>query len=107
MCEFDWFHLLDNAPSHKAETVKEILLERNVTMLDHSPLLSALDPAKNFYPKVKTQLEWVCVCVLQSEIHKAVTSTLNIIAKKDFYGGIQTLYDRANWLVQLEGIFIE
>jgi hypothetical protein len=42
-----------------------------------------------------------------SDIQKAVTSTLNTIAKDYFYKGIQKLYDRANLLVQLEGMFVE
>jgi hypothetical protein len=42
-----------------------------------------------------------------SGIQKAVTSTLNTIAKDDFYKGIQKLYDRANQCVQLEGMYVE
>jgi len=42
-----------------------------------------------------------------SDIQKAVTSTLNTIAKDDFYKGIQKLYDRANLCVQLEGMYVE
>ena len=41
------------------------------------------------------------------DIQKAVTSTLNTIAKDDFYKGIQKLYDRANQCVQLEGMYVE
>jgi len=41
------------------------------------------------------------------DIQKAVTSTLNTIAKDDFYKGIQKLYDRANLRVQLEGMYVE
>jgi len=36
-----------------------------------------------------------------------VTSTLNTIAKDDFYKGIQKLYGRANLCVQLEGMHVE
>jgi len=42
-----------------------------------------------------------------SDIQKAVKSTLNTIAKDDFYKGIQKLYDRANLCVQLEGTYVE
>ena len=42
-----------------------------------------------------------------SDIQKAVTSTLNTIAKDDFYKDIQKLYDRANLCVQLEGMYVE
>jgi len=36
-----------------------------------------------------------------------VTSTLNTIAKDDFYKGIQKLYDRANLRVQSEGTYVK
>jgi len=42
-----------------------------------------------------------------SDIQKAVTSTLNTIAKDGSYKGIQKLYDRANLCVQLEGKCVE
>jgi len=42
-----------------------------------------------------------------SDIQKAVTSTLNTIAKGDFYRGIQKLYDRANLFEELEGMYVE
>jgi len=42
-----------------------------------------------------------------SDIQKAVTSTLNTIAKDDFYKDIQKLYNRANLCVQLEGMYVE
>jgi hypothetical protein len=42
-----------------------------------------------------------------SDIQKAVTNTLNTIAKDDFCKGIQKLYDRANLCVQLEEMYVE
>jgi len=42
-----------------------------------------------------------------SDNQKAVTSTLNTIAKDDFYKGIQKLYDRADLCVQLEEMYVE
>jgi hypothetical protein len=42
-----------------------------------------------------------------SDIQKAVTSTLNTIAKDDLYKGTQKPYDRANMGVQLEGMHVE
>ena len=36
-----------------------------------------------------------------------MTSTLNTIAKNDFYKGIQKLYDCAILCVQLEGMYVE
>jgi len=42
-----------------------------------------------------------------SDIQKAMTSTLNITAKDNFYKGIQKLYDRANLCVQLQGMYVD
>jgi len=44
---------------------------------------------------------------LISDIQKSATSTLNTVAKDEFYKGIQKLYDRANLCVQLQGIYVE
>jgi hypothetical protein len=41
------------------------------------------------------------------EIQETVTSTLNTIAKDNFYKGFQNLYDRTNLCVQLEGMYVE
>ena len=42
-----------------------------------------------------------------SDIQKAVTSTLNTIAKDDFYKGIQKLHEHANLCADLEGMYVE
>ena len=74
-------------------------------MPDHPPYSSDLAPANYFlFPKVKSHLKGR-LFVLISDIQKAVTSTLNTIAK-DFYKGIKKLYDRANLYVQLQGIYV-
>jgi len=44
-------------------------------------------------------------CMIYTQ--KAVTCTLNTIAKDDFYKCIQKLYDRAHLCVQLQGIYVE
>jgi len=108
MCECgDWFLLHDNAPSYNAAIVKQFLAQRKVTVLDHPPYSSDLAPADYFlFPKVKSHLKG-CLFDSISDIQKAVTSTLNTIAKDDFYKGIQKLYDRANLCVQLQGIYVE
>jgi len=108
MCESgDWFLLHDNAPSHNAIIVKQFLAQRKVTVLDHPPYLSELAHADYFlFPKVKSHLKGRLFDSI-SDIQKAVTSTLNAIAKDDFYKGIQKLYDRANLCVQLEWMYVE
>jgi len=108
MCEYgDWFLLHDNAPSHYATIVKQFLAQRKVTVIDHPPFSPDLAPADYFlFRKVKSHLKGRLFDSI-SDIQKAVTSTLNTIAKDDFYKGIQKLYDRTNLCVQLEGMYVE
>jgi len=108
MCESgNWFLLHDNVPSHNATIVKQFLAQRKVTVLDHPPCSPDLAPADYFlFPKVKSHIKGRIFDSI-SDIQKAVTITLNTIAKDDFYKGIQMLYDRANLCVQLEGMYVE
>jgi len=108
MCESgDWFLLHDNAPSHNATIVKQFLAQPKVTVLDHPPYSPDLAPADYFlFPKVKSHLKGRLFDSI-SDIQSAVTSTLNTIAKDDFYKGIQKLHDHANLYVQLEGMYVE
>ena len=89
MCESgDWFLLHDNAPSHSATIVKLFLAQRKVTVLDHPLYSPDLAPAGYFlFPKVKSHLKGRLFDSI-SDIQKAMTSTLNTIAKDDFYKGI-------------------
>jgi transposase len=76
-------------------------------VLDHPPYSPDLAPADYFLiPKVKSHLKGRLFASI-SDIHKAVTSTLNTIAKDDFYKGIQKLHDPVNQCVQLEGTYVE
>jgi len=101
------FLLHDNAPSHNATIIKQFLAQRKVTELDHPPYSPDLAPADYFlFPKVKSHLKERLFDSI-SDIQKAVTSTLNTMAKEDFYKGIRKLYDRANLCVQLEGMCVE
>jgi len=78
-----------------------------VTVLDHPLYSPDLVPAGySLFRKVKSHFKGGLFDSI-SDIQKAVTSTLNTIAKDDFYKGIQKLYDRANVCVQLEGMYVE
>jgi len=69
--------------------VTQFLAQQKVTVVDHPLHLPDLAPADYFlFQKVKSHSI--------SDMQTAVTSTLNTIAKDDFYNGIQKLYDRAN-----------
>jgi len=78
-------------------------------------LIATADSDPYFFMKIVTGDETRCFAYdpttkRQSnalDIQKAMTSTLNTIAKDDFYNGIQKLYDRANLCVQLEGMYVE
>jgi transposase len=99
--------LHDNAPSNNATIVKQVLAQRKVTVLEHPSYSPDLAPAAYFlFRKVKSHLKGRLFDSI-SDIQKAVTSTLNTIAKDDFYKGIQRLYDRANLWVLLEGMHVE
>jgi len=108
MCESgDWFILHDNAPSHNAIIIKQFLAQKKVTVLDHPPYSPDLAPADYFlFQKVKSHLKGQLFDSI-SDIQTTVTSTLNTIAKDNFYKGIQKLYDRANPCVQSQGIYVE
>jgi len=108
MCESgDWFLLHDNAPSHNMTIVKQFLAQQKVTVLDQPPYLPDLAPADYFlFPKVKSHLKGRLFDSI-SDIQKTGTSTLNTIAKDDFYKGIQKLYDHPNLFAQLEGMYVE
>ena len=107
MCESGgWFLLHDNAPSHNTTIIKQFLAQWKVTVLDHPLYSPDLAPADYFlFPKVKSHLKGRLFASI-SNIQTAMTSTLNTIAKDDFYKGIQKLYDRANLCVQLEGMYV-
>ena len=78
-----------------------------MTVLDHPVYSPDLAPVDYFlFPKVKSHLKGRLFDSIL-DMQKAVTSTLNTIAKDDFYKGIQKLYDRANLCVRLEGMYVE
>ena len=108
MCESgDCLLLHNNAPSHNETIVKQFLAQWKVTVLNHPTYSPDLAPADYvLFPKVKSHLKGRLFDSI-SDIQKAVTSTLNTIAKVDFYKGIQKLYDRADLCWQLEGMYVE
>jgi len=90
MCESgDWFLLHDNAPAHNATIVMQFLAQWKVTVFDHPPYSPDLAPADYIlFRKVESHSKGRLFDSI-SDIRKAVTSTLNTIAKDDFYKGIQ------------------
>jgi len=100
MCESgDLFLLHDNGPSHNATIVKQFSAHQKVTVLDHMPYSPDLASADYFlFLKVKSHLKGRLSDSI-SDIQTAVTSTLNTIAKDDFYKGIQKLYEHTNLCV--------
>ena len=97
----------DNALSHNATIIKQLLAQQKVTVHDHPPHSPDLAPADYFFfPKVKPHMKGRLFDSI-SDIQKAVTGTLNTIAKDDFYKGIQKLYNDAVLCVQLEWMYVE
>jgi hypothetical protein len=107
MCDSDDLFLLHDVPSHNVTIIKQFLAQRKVTVQDQPPYSPDLAPFDYFlFPKVKSHLKGRLFDLI-SGIQKAVTGTLDTIAKDDFYKGIQKLYDRENLCVQLEGMYVE
>jgi hypothetical protein len=49
MCESgDWFLLHENAPSHNATIIKQVLVQRKLNVLDHAPYSPDFAPADYF-----------------------------------------------------------
>ena len=83
------------------------LAQRKVTVLDLPPFSPDLAPADYIlFRKVKSHLKGRLFDSI-SDLQKGVKITLNIIAKDDFYKGIQKRYDCANLCVPLEGMYVE
>jgi transposase len=98
---------MTKAPSHNATIIKQFLAQQKVTVLDYPPYSPDLAPADYFlFPKMKSHFKGHLFDSI-SDIQKAVTSTVNIIAKDDCYKGIRKLYDCANLCVRLEGMYVE
>ena len=108
MCESgDWFLFARQRPVPQRDNRQAVFGQRKVTVLEHPPYSPDLEPADYIlFPKMKSHLKG-CLFDSISDIQKAVTSTLNTIAKDDSYKDIQKLYDGANLCVQLEGMYVE
>jgi len=54
----DWILHHDNAPSHKALSVKEFMAQKSITELEHPPYFPDLAPNDFWlFPKIKSALK--------------------------------------------------
>jgi hypothetical protein len=94
-CSRDFFLLPDNAPVHKAASVRQFLTPQNITTLYHSPYSPNLSPPDHFlFHKLKMKLKGLHFEDV-AEIQEAVTDELKKLQKEVFSAAFQKLYDRA------------
>jgi transposase len=108
-CSRDFFLLQDNASTHKAASVCQILTQKNVTNLYHprppySPDLSR--PNYFLFPKLKMKLKGLHFADV-AEIQEAVTDELKNVQKEEFSAAFQKLYDRAKAYIYASGAYFE
>jgi len=103
----EWFPLHDNAPSHNTAIVKELLANRNFTVLHHPPYSPDLAPANYFlFPKLKFSLKGRHFQTVE-EIQCAVTRELNNISKTALLEGTKKLKEHANKCMDQGGMYFE
>ena len=102
-CCRDFFLLHDNAPAHKAASVCQFLIQKNVTTLYHPSYSPDLSPPDYFlFPKLKMRLKGLQYADV-AEIQKAVTDELKNVQKEEFSAAFQKLYDRAKTCIYANG----
>jgi hypothetical protein len=107
LCCQDFFLLHDIAPAHKAASVCQFLIPKNVTTLYHHPHSPALSPPDYFlFPKLKMKFKGLHIADV-AEIQEAVTGELKKVQKEEFPAAFQKMYDRAKSYIYANGAYLE
>jgi transposase len=102
-CSRDFFLLHDNAPAHKAASVCQFLIQKNVTTLYHPLYSPDLSPPDSFlFPKLKMKLKGLHFADI-AEIQEAVTDELKKVQKET----VHKLYDRTKACTYVNGAYFE
>jgi transposase len=99
----------DNAPAHKAESVCQLLTQKNVTNLYHPlpPYFPDLSLPESFlFLKLKMKLKEMHFANVAA-IQTAVTDELNKVQKHEFSPAFQKLYDLAKACIYANGAYFE
>jgi len=87
--------LHDNAPAHKAASVRQFFTQKNVTTLYHPPYAPDLShPYFFLFPKLKMKLKGLHFADV-AEIQEAITDELKKAQKQEFSAAFQKLNDCA------------
>jgi hypothetical protein len=88
-CNSQWLHH-DNAPTHSAFRVKELLAKKNITVLEYPPYLLDLAPSNFFlFPRIKNTLKGEHFDNAD-EIKSNTAIALNQILENDFQACFQS-----------------
>ena len=102
-----WLLHQDNAPVHNALSIRQFLVKRNVTVLDHPPYSPDLAPCDFFlFPKLKEVIKGVRFLDMEI-IKKAVTTELKRIPEESFQECMEAWQNRMRKCVRLEGDYFE
>jgi len=94
-CSRDFFLLHDNASVHKAASVCQFLVPKNVTTLYSNPYSPELSlPDYFLFPQLKMKLKELQFADV-AETQGVVTDELKKVQKEEFSAAFQKLYDRA------------
>jgi len=106
-CSPRFFLLHDNAPAHKAASVCQFLIQRNVTTFHHPLYSPELSPPDYFlFPKLKMKLKGLHFADV-AEIQEAVTDKLKKVQKERFLAAFQKLYDHTKACIYANGAYFE
>jgi hypothetical protein len=102
-----WFHLHDNAASHRSVMVKDILTNNNVATLEQSPYSSDRAPADLYmFPRLKSALKVQRLCDT-TDIIKNATEELKRLSQNGFQEYFQHRYCRWQKCVVAQGDYFE
>lgn len=102
-----WYQLHDNAPAHTAIAIRQFMARKRITVLEHPPYSPDLAPADfMLFPKLKMVMKGHHFDDIET-IQKNVTAVLNSIPAEAFRRAFDSLYERSQKCVQVEGMYIE
>ena len=102
-----WFLHHDNAPAHRALSIREFLAKHNIPTVDHPPYSPDLAPADFFlFPKLKKSLKGQRFEAVE-DIKENATTLLNTIHKEDYQRCFEKWTERWQHCVAVEGEYFE
>ena len=102
-----WLLHRDNAPAHKAISVRQLLVKKQITALDHPPYFPDLAPCDFWiFPKLKAMMKGTHFLSLE-EIKASVTRELKRLKEEDFTKCFRGWKDRMQKCIDLEGEYFE